>query len=171
MVDRITGPIEIINATLSGSNTYFPSGSVNNAAFSSNITDRLAATKADHQKHIIWKTDTDSTTVADHEEILHIAQGDGVIVAAFVANETAPTGGDLDYTVDIKMTTNGSGAYTTILSSPITSPADNTVVSGTLSQTTYSQYSRFLLDINTSGSTGTNGIGVTVCLILNEEPS
>ena len=169
MVDRITGPIEITNATLSG-NTYLADGSVTNSAFSSNSADRLDATKAKHQKHITYSDET-TDTVAAREEVIHVAQGAGTIVAAYVVNETAPTGGDLGYSVDIAKASNGSGTFTSILSSSIASPADNTVGSGTLATTTYSQYDRFMVDINTSGSTGTNGIGVTVTLILNEAPS
>ena len=170
MVQRITGPIEITEATLSG-NTYLPSGTVTNSSFSSNITDRLAATKADHQKHITWQTDSDTTTIADAQFVFHIAQGDGTIVGAYICNETAPTGGDKTYDVDIFKATNGSGTWNSILSSVISPPADNTVGSGTLSTTTYSQYDRFMVDVDTSGTTGTQGIGLTVTLILNEEPS
>ena len=173
MVDRITGPIEIVNATLSGANTYLPSGAVNNTAFSSNSADRLDATKANHQKHVHYfsRTDESTDTVFAVEEVFHVAQGAGTIVACYVSNESTPTGGDLSYTCDVKKASNGSGTYATILSGTISPPADNTVGSGTLSTTTYSQYDRFQVDINTSGSTGTNGIGVVVTLILNEAPA
>ena len=170
MVDRITGPVEIINATLSGSNTYFPPGSVTNSNFSSNSADRLDATKASHQKHITWTTATDATEVSAVEKVLHVAQGAGTIVAAYVHNITAPTGGDKDYLVDIVKDA-GDGTFSSILSSDIASPADDSVGSGTLATTAYSQYDVFKLDMNTSGSTGTNGSGVTVTLILNEAPS
>jgi hypothetical protein len=170
MVQRITGPIEITDASLTGT-AYFPSGSVTNTAFSSNTTDRLAATKSDHQRHIVWSTATTATAITATEAIVHIAQGAGTIIGAFVVNETAPTGGDLDYTVDVLKAADGSTSFSTILTGAIASPADGTVGSGTLTTTTYSQYDRFKFDINTSGSTGTNGLGVTVVLILNEAPS
>ena len=172
MVDRITGPIEIVNATLSGANTYLPSGAVTNTAFSTNSADRLAATKANHQKTIVWEgASAAGTTVVAKSSILHIAQGAGTIVSAYIRNETAPTGGDLDYTVDILKSTNGTTSFATILSSPIASPADGTVGAGTLSTTTYSQYDAFKFTVATSGSTGTQAIDLTICLVLNEEPS
>jgi len=171
MVDKITGPMELNDVTISG-NFYAPAGSIDNTAFSTSSTKRLAATKADHQKHITWRVgDGFASAVAVTDEIIHIAQGAGTIIAAYVRNEAAPTGGDKDYTVDILKAVDASGTYATILSSAIASPADNTVGSGTLSTTTFAQYDSFKLDINATGSTGTNGVGVTVCLILNEAPS
>ena len=151
-----------------------PANSVTNASFSTSSTDRLASSKAIHQKTVVWQTATASTTVATVTQNVYLFNGAGVIDKVTVRPETAPTGGDLQYTVDIQKAADASASYASILTSVVTmssADSDNTAEDGTITTTTAAAGDALRVVITTSGSTGTQGAGASVIIVLSEEPS
>jgi len=112
--------------------------------------------------------------VASKSEVVHIARAAGTIVAVQVSAETAPTGGDKQFTVDLRKGSQ-SAAYATVLSAVVTyddaSTADKQVLSGTLSTTTYAAGDQLKVIVTASGTTGSQGQDLCVTVWLRENPA
>lgn len=131
----------------------------------------IGRTKVVHEVIVRYAQDA-GADVATKTSPIHIAYKDGAIVGVEVMCITAPIGGDKAFTVDVKKG-NQAGAFATILSSVVTvnsSKADREVSAATLSTTTYSDGDSFEVVVTTSGTTGIQGIGLIVTLILGENP-
>lgn len=158
----------IIQGNLSPGSITLPDSNIIDAMVSGSAD--IAATKVRHQFPVMYTVDT-GTDVTTKTRVIHIAKADGDIAAVEVVCETAPTGGDKAFTVDIQKG-NAGGAYATILSSVVTmnnSDADRTLNTATLSTTTYLDGDQFKVIITTSGSTGTQAKDVCVVLWLREK--
>ncbi len=173
MTTNFRDPVEIDTLTV-GSTFNAPPLAIDNAAFSSASTDRLASSKADHQKTVTWQTATTSTTVATVTQSIYLFNAAGTLEKVTVRPDTAPTGGDLQYTVDILKAASGSGSFASVLSSVVTmssADSDNTAEDGSLTTTAMTAGDCLEIIITASGSTGTQGAGATVIVVLTEEPS
>lgn len=89
-----------------------------------------------------------------------------VVFDVAVVVDTAPTGGDKAYTVDIKRST-GGGAFSSILTGVVTVNSSSTTRSvnvASISGTTYTLVQGDILEavVTASGSTGSQGQGVRV---------
>lgn len=157
-----------ISGNLGMGSLTVPANSISDAA----ITGRITATKLEHQHGVLYEQ-ANGADVASETKMIHLARGAGTIVAVAIRPDTAPTGGDKQFTVDIQKAADGSGTWATILSSAVTidnTSVDDTVVAGTISTTTYSADDAFRAVITASGSTGSQGDGVVVKLWLREQP-
>lgn len=146
---------------------YLPAGSVGDAHI--DATDPLSTNKVTHQ-HAATYAQASGAVVADATQLFYIARATGTIAAMKVAIDTAPTGGDKAYTVDLKKST-GGGAFASILSAVVTVNSSSTslsVVAGTLSTATYAASDIFEIVVDASGSTGTQGYGVCVLVEFEE---
>lgn len=157
--------------TLVGSFT-FSSGNVAQNKFDS--SSRRLAEYVEHEHKLQYSTATDATTVAAVTKTLGAIHYTGEVVEVSVWPVTAPTGGDLAYTVDIKKST-GAGAFATILTGVVTvnsSSTSRTVQFATLSGTpALVRGDALQVVIATSGSTGTQGAGVDVTIRIRENPA
>lgn len=121
---------------------------------------------------VVRYSQADGSDVASATEAVHCVYGDTVtVVGVEVQPQTAPTGGDKQFTVDVQKSA-AAAAYATILSAVVTvdnTSVDRTVQAGTLSTTTASDGDSFRVVITASGSTGSQGQGVVVTLILKEK--
>lgn len=104
---------------------------------------------------------------------LHYFRNAGKVVAVSVTPFTAPTGGNLAYTVDIKKG-NQATPVATILTGVITinsSDADRQTNAGTLSSspTTCAAGDFLSLTVALTGSTGTQGQGYVVTVDIDED--
>ena len=169
VVQTIDGDV-IVNGNLAMGSVTLPDSNIIDAMVSGSAD--IGAAKVRHQHAVMYTVNT-GTDVVTATRVIHIAKGDGVIAAVEVVCETAPTGGDKDFDVNIHKG-NAGGAYATILSGDITmnsSSVARTIQTGTLSTTTYLDGDQFKIIITTGGSTGTQGKDVCVILWLQEKPS
>lgn len=157
--------------TLVGSFT-FSSGNVAGNKFDS--SGRRLAEYVEHEHKLQYSTATDATTVAAVTKTLGTIHYTGEVVEVSVFPVTAPTGGDLAFTVDIKKST-GAGAFATILTGVVTvnsSSTSRTVQFATLSGTpALVRGDALQVVIAVSGSTGTQGAGVDVTIRIRENPA
>lgn len=173
MATKLDGTIEIPGtATFSGT-VYLPAESVTNSTFSTSSGNRLAASKVVHRVDLEYNQ-INGTSVASETRVLRICKGAGTFKGVKVRPTTAPTGGDRAFTVDVQKAADASGSWTSILSSVVTvnsSSADNTVQNGTLNGTpTTAADNAIRIVVTTSGSTGTQGLGVAVSIHYEEAP-
>lgn len=155
----ISGDLVVRGAIRAGS-MVVPNGSVGNTQFSS--TDPLAASKQEHQ---FVKELVQSGNAAAATQVLHVAYGDGEVLAVRAGSVVAATG-DSTVTVDVKK--NG----TTILSGTILLDNANvayTPESGTASVSTYSADDVLTAVVTVSAGSGTLPTGLFVQVVLRED--
>lgn len=114
-----------------------------------------------------------NAVVASETRMVYIANASGSVVGVDCAVETAATGGDKAFTVDVKKSTAG-GSFASVLSatqSLSSSSTAKTVYSPTISTASYTTGDLYQVVITTSGSTGTQAYGVNVTLTFDENPS
>jgi hypothetical protein len=115
-----------------------------------------------------------ASTVAATIVPIHHFRKAGKIVAVNVVPYTAPTGGDLAYTVDVKLG-NQATPPATVLTGVITinsSDANRQVNAGTLtsSPTNCAAGDFITAEVAVSGSTGTQGLGYNISVVVDEDP-
>ena len=151
--------------------TALPDLTVTDAKVSA--TAAIAQTKVIH-RHVIHYSQPTNGVVVLKSEVVHIAYRASTILDVSIIPDTAPTGGDLLYTVDVKKST-AAGAWASILSSAYSvtaAKADRTVYAATLSGTpTLIADDALQVVIAVAGSTGTQGYGVCVVITLYENAS
>lgn len=163
---RIPGDCTVLG-TLRCPNGFVPPA---NSIAGTAITGGLLAEQMEHQFHVTY-VQVGGTDVVDATQTIYLATGAGTIEAVEVRPETAPTGGDKAYTVDVKKAANASTSFASILSAPITmnsSDANGTLNTGTLSTTTYSDGDAFQVVVDATGSTGSQGQGLILLVKLRE---
>lgn len=114
-----------------------------------------------------------ASVVASETKVIRSSYATGSVKAFIVSVDTAPTGGDKAFTVDLQKST-GAGAYASVLSAVITinsSSTAKTAYSATISSASYSANDLFKVIVTTSGSTGTQGYGVQATAFFDENPS
>src|SRR5512146_2002606 len=94
----------IVYGTLSASTLDVPAGTLVDADVASNAA--IGAAKIIHQFPIEYHQNS-GADVAAATALLHVAKAAGTIVAVKVGPDTAPTGGDKAFTVDVKKSTAG----------------------------------------------------------------
>lgn len=112
----------------------------------------------------------DGTNVVSQTSTIYSSRKAGTLDSLLVFPTTAPTGGDLAYTVDLKKST-GAGAFATVLSAVVTvnsSSTDRTIQTGTINSPAFIANDTFQLVVATSGSTGSQGQGLCVTIHAKE---
>lgn len=170
----VNGDAEYTGVITFSGTVYVPAETVNNSAFSTSSAHRLAASKVIHRADLnYWQVN--GTDVASATVVLRTCLGAGTIKGVKVRPYTAPTGGDKAFTVDVKKATNGGNTFASVLSSVVTvnsGSADGTLQTATLSGTPVTVAGDAIqVVIAASGSTGSQGQGVTVSIYYEEAPS
>jgi hypothetical protein len=140
------------------------------------VAAKISASKLQHQ-HALHHSQANGVDVASETKLAHIVLGaTGVVTAVQVSCAAKPTGTsagtDKKFTVDVQVGSNGVG-FTSIMTGVITidqTIANLQVVSGALIPTpalVAGQTMRVV--ITASGSTGTQGQGMTVTITTNED--
>jgi len=158
------------NVTFTGTTVTIPDGTIVNAKVSAAAA--IVATKLVHRVPISFSQNM-GQVVASETRPVYTAIAGGTIIDLQVAPITAPTGGDLQYTVDLQKSTAG-GAFATVLSSVVTcssSSTDRTVQSGTISSAAFVATDVLQIVITASGSSGTQGTGVNVTVNVDQTPA
>lgn len=154
-----------------GANSFTaPDGSITSNSFSAVAGEALATSKQVHRFAVNYSQASGSDVVSE-TRIVHIVQGAGSIKAVEVVPDTAPTGGDKQFTVDV-LIGNASTAYATTLTSAVTvntSSVTRTIQAGTISGGgTVADGDSVQVVVTASGSTGSQGQGVNVLISIDE---
>jgi len=158
----------IINGSFSATTMQIPAGTVQNDDIAAAAG--ISASKCEHQ-YMPTYSQTTGTDVVTATEFIHLAMGAGTIEDFEITPETAPTGGDKQFTVDLQKASNGSTTYASVLSAVITvssSSTDGTIQSGTITTSSYADQDRLRIVITASGSTGSQGQGFTCTAKIRE---
>lgn len=134
---------------------------------------KIQASKLVH-RHVLTYVVPDGQAVAAVTRLLHVATAAGKLRRVDVRPTQVPTG-DYSYTVDVQKASDGSGAWSSLLNSPITidaSASADTRKSGTpAASPTFSAADALRLVITTAGTAGTQGQGMVVVVEVEEDPS
>lgn len=132
----------------------------------------IASTKVIHRTPIVYQQD-DGATVVSEDAYLYLARFAGTIQSVEVRPMTAPTGGDLKFTVDVLKAAEGSGSFSSILSAiedVDSGSTDDTLQEVTIATPGIIDGDCLQISITISGSTGTQGSGVIVVINIDENP-
>lgn len=148
-----------------------PAGTIHGDDFASDAD--VEVEYLEHE-HVAKYVQNEGSDVATQTQLIYTckAASGGLIRKLFITPSTAPTGGDKQFTVDVKKST-GGGAFATILSGVVTiSSADTSRVQqdATSSVNTDTLVTGDILQIviTASGSTGSQGQGVLVEVVVDE---
>ena len=172
-------------ATTVQQNDYHVAGALSAASFTppaSCITDNavaanagVQATKLIHQNPGVpdcLELFGPTTTVTALTKTLGMAHASGTLVAFGAWIEVVASGADRTITVDLQKST-GGGAYATVLSATAGFTNGSTVrslVSGTLSSTSYVAGDIFRIVVTVAGAAGAQATGLSAKLIVRESP-
>ena len=170
MSESFSGPTTFKGAVrFLDSDVSLPAGLIDDADVSAGAA--IDADKLQH-RHAISYSQVDGTDVASATQLLFIARAACTVVSVEVRPTTAPTGGDKQFTVDIQKATDGSGSWSTLLSSVVTmssADSDDTLEAATLiGSPTLVDGDAIRVVVTASGSTGSQGQGVNVTVNLDE---
>jgi len=171
MPDEIRSDIVYTGSIAFGGSLTLPANTIGDTQ--ANAGSPLGASKTVH-RHAVRQLQADGADVASQTTLVFVARAACTITDARVRLSTAPTGGNKQFTVDIKKAASGSVSFSTILSAVFT--VDNTksngqILTGTLSATTMAAGDALQIVITASGSTGSQGQGVLVQITVDENPS
>lgn len=148
-----------------------PDDSFGDAEF--NGSDPLTTPKMQH-RHVLRHGQKDGTDVVSETQVLYVAGAAGTVARVEVRPTTAPDGGDKQYTIDVQKASDASGSWSSLLTGAITlddADTDDTLVAGTLIATpTYADGDAIRVVVTASGSTGDQGQGFGLAIVLNENP-
>ncbi len=134
---------------------------------------KIQASKLVH-RHVLVYAVPDGQSVSAITRLLYLAAAAGKLRRVEVRPTQVPTG-DYSYTVDVQRASDGSGTWSSLLSSVITvdsSASADTKKSGTLvASPDLAAGDALRLVITTSGTSGTQGQGLVVLVELEEDPS
>lgn len=155
-----------------GANGVFSNGLHAESKFDSN-TGLRRAESSEHEIHLTFRINS-GVTVANVGVPLWTANEVAEVVSMDVTPEVAPTGGDLDYDVQLQKGNAGS-AFATILSADVTvnsSSANRTPQAASIDSTKkdLADGDSLKLTVTTGGSTGTQGTGLVVTIIVRSRP-
>lgn len=149
-----------------------PNGSITNAMLDSSEPIDGSKVQSRIHKQVYQPTGTDVVTTTTK---LHLAYAAGEVVALQIRPRLAPTGGDKMYVVDLKKAADGSNTYASVLSFVTTiaaGAADDTIVSATVAGSgAYDEGDEFDLIVTASGATGSQGQGLLIQTVFQEDPS
>ena len=159
-----------IAGALSAEEMQIPPGTIQASDIAA--TAGIEATKLQHQHSVNW---SQNGTVTAATEGIYVCRGaTGIVMAVQVSCLTAPTGGDLAFTVDVKRGNDDPTAMATVLTAPISysaAQADLAIVAGTIDTTNDDMTDGDVLEVvvAVSGSEGTQGIDPIVTVTIRED--
>lgn len=167
---RVDGDLHVTGA-LTANEVQLPDATVSNADVEAAAG--IDATKLEHQFPLTYKDD--ETAVKSNTAPIYTVNGNSATIidtTIDVVCLTAPTGGDKQFTVELKKCNAGDTSPDTVLSSPITiddAVADCEVTEGTVNSPSLSAGDTLVIEVVASGSTGTQGQGLIVTVTLRED--
>ena len=160
VVTRISGDLYVDGKIRSGDEIVIPGGQV------------LDAEDLEHQ-YVIPYSQADGSDIVAAIMPVHIVHGaTATIKAVKVLCLDAPEGGDKEFTVDLKVANVGTPAPATVLSAVVDYAAetpDCTPLPGTIASPSLVAGDALLVVVAVSGSTGNQGQGLIVIVVLEED--
>lgn len=159
--------IEMGNVSF-GNTVSLPAASVVNENVAAGADLDASKLRHRHAAEYIQKAGSD---VVSETKALHLTHGGGDLLLFRVRVETAPTGGDKAFTVDMQKAVEGSVSWTTVLSAVVTvdsTDANGTTDEGTISAVPYNATDAFRIVVTASGSTGAQGQGLHALALFDE---
>jgi hypothetical protein len=164
---RIEGDV-YVNGTLTPRVLSIPALTLVNAGVAAAA--EISASKLQHRHAVQYRQSAGADVVTQTQEVYVVYGATGTVVAVDTSCSTAPTGGDKAFTVDVQKST-GGGAFATILSSTVSwssSHTSRTIRSGTINSASLVADDILRVIITASGSTGSQGQGLVVNILLDE---
>lgn len=131
----------------------------------------VSADKLSNRIAINYGQDTGSDVVSA-TKVVHVCRAAGTVKSVEVRPLTAPTGGDKQFTVDVKKAVDGSGTFSSLLSAVVTvdnTAPDQTREQGSLITTpSVADGDAIQIVVTASGSTGSQGQGVQITINIDE---
>lgn len=159
------------NVTFSGTISV-PAGSFDTDDISTDANKRIADTKIVHRPDMNY-AQANGSAVVSATQLLRVCRGAGELLGFEVRPTTIPTGGDLQYTVDIQKASNASSSWSSLLSAVVTvdsADANDTLITATLAATpTTADGDALRIVVTTSGTTGTQGQGFVATAVYKEQ--
>ncbi len=158
-----------VNGNLRATSMTLPPNTVQDA----NVPDGagIKATKLEQQYELKYGQDDGSDIVAATSSI-HVVRGvSGLVVEVEVVSQTAPTGGDKQFTVDVLTASQAAPSPSSVLQAVITvdsAIADYEVVQGIVDAGTLADGDTIIVVVTPSGSTGSQGQGLVVTVTIRE---
>lgn len=135
----------------------------------------INADKLEHRVHAVYQLPDGADVAAtsgDGVPIYTCVRTNGATIkGVHVICPDAPEGGDKTFSVDIKKASAGSAAAT-VLTAAVTYPAgtpDYTMRTGTVASANLANGDTLLVSVAVSGSTGNQGQGLLVLVVLDEK--
>ena len=170
----ITAPTDFEGAVGFTGDVTIQNGQLGDLALSETAAKRVAAKKVWQLQQFGYSSESLSNAIGSTiDKHIHTAKGKGTVKRVSVVIEVAPSASGYTYTVDLKKAVDGSTTYNTILSSTLTindSTAVGTELTLSLDSTKveYDAKDRFELEVIRSGSSGTEGQGLSVVVHAEE---
>lgn len=164
---RFPGSVHIVESLQCGSFTG-PAGFLRNEQV--NAAAAIGAEKLVHMVNAEAELFGPTTSIAALTKLIHIGKGAGTIAAFRAFIVTVATGADRTVTVDLQKSTAG-GAFATVLSGTVgftNGSTALTLVSGTLSSTTYVASDLFRVVVTVAGSASAQALGLHASMIAYE---
>ena len=158
-----------VDGQFTATSVTLPSACVGNAQVKTG--DLIDHNKMEHLFPIQVPIGNSGTDVADVTRIAHIVRKAGSVVAVEVVAETAPTGGDKKFTLDVQKGSQ-SVAFATILSAVITydnTRANKQVVAGTVTVPTLAAGDQLKIIADASGTTGSQAQNAMAVIWVKED--
>lgn len=151
----------------------YPNGCIDNTHVDGSTDGFVDADSLVHRLELTYAQEA-GTDVATATQILHIVFGDTATLSDITLYiDTAPTGGNKQYTVDLEYSAAGGTAWASILQEEVTvssSNSDGQAVTPILADTDFVDGDQFRVVITASGSTGSQGQGFCLHVFCDEEP-
>jgi len=168
---RIETDSMYVDGTLRAKAIVLSTGCVTDASVSASAD--ISASKVEQQYSITYRQD-DGADVVGAIAPIHIVYGaTASLMAVKVACVDAPSGGgDKAFTVDVRRANQGTPSPATVLTGVVTinnGRADCEVVSGTVASASLVSGDMLLVVVSASGTTGVQGQGLIVTLIVRED--
>ncbi len=161
----VTGSLTVSDAL------NMPDGTVANSEVAAAAA--VAASKLEHQHAITYHQAAIDQEVVDIETPIHVVRGaTAEIIDIEVVCLTAPTGGNKAFTVDLLKANEASATPATVLSGAISyssTQADCEIEVGTIDSESLTDGDVLVLEVATTGTTGTQGSGLGVTVTVRED--
>lgn len=160
-----------VNGQVSCTTLTLPASCIGRDAFSATAALLVKASKFERQ-HMLTHSQESGVDVADETEIIHHVRGvTGEIVDLEIFIETAPTGGDKAFDVDLEKKSIG-GSWASVLSAAVTidsADSDLSISVATVSSAALVDGDQLRVVVTTSGSTGSQGQGLAVTVSVRDD--
>lgn len=169
--DTFRNPVHFQAPVTFGDTVGVTNGQLGNDAIASGAA--IDAAKLKHRHHVGYGQANGADVVSETKAV-YVAKAAGEVHNVTVRPQTAPTGGDKQFTVDVQKASDG-GTYSTILTATIdvdNTSVDNTKQDGTLvGSPTLVAGDSLQVVVTATGSTGSQGQGVIVSIHVDENPA